>query len=264
MTRTRTGRLAGKRAFVTGAAGGIGSAIAHMFAGEGAALALSDIDEARLDRLARTLQQTDVSVISLAHDVTSEGDWRKCLGAADEALGGLDVLVNSAGIAPVGNLANTPPDLWSQVMRTNLDSVYLGCREALPILRANAPAAIINISSYSGLFAGHNLAAYNASRAAVWLLTKSVALDAARHEMNVRCNSIHPTFVDTPMLGGVMGNEPGVPLSEEQRERLARQIPLRRIAGPDDVAHAAVYLASEESSFMTGAELKLDGGLSAM
>ena len=259
----RPGRLAGKRAFITGAAGGIGTAIARMFAREGASLALSDIDEGRVVTLADSLTRNGAKAIALAHDVTAEVDWQRCLDAASAALDGLDVLVNNAGIAPKGNLAETPPDLWHEAMRVNLDSVYYGCRAALPILRANAPAAIINISSYSGLYAGHNLAAYNASKAAVWLLTKSIALDAARQDMNVRCNSIHPTFVDTPMLQAVMGNEDGAPLTQAQREKFARQIPLKRIGAPDDVAYAAVYLASDESAFMTGAEIKLDGGLSA-
>jgi NAD(P)-dependent dehydrogenase (short-subunit alcohol dehydrogenase family) len=138
--------------------------------------------------------------------------------------------------------------------------VFLGCRAALPALARSAPAAIVNMSSISGLIAGHNMAAYNSAKAGVHLLTKSVALHAARKGYGVRCNSVAPAFIDTAMVDDLAKGADPVKI----RAKLAAQIPLGRIGTVDDVAFAVIYLASEESAFMTGAEIKLDGGLSAM
>jgi len=168
--------------------------------------------------------------------------------------------VNNAGIALMGSVEDFTLDQWQRGMAVNVDSVFLGCKHALPLMRDNQPGSIINISSISGLIAAHNFANYNASKAAVWMLTKSVALHCARAGWDIRCNSVHPTFVRTPMLNELVGDrDPDVVLP-----KLARQVPLNRLGEPSDVANAVIYLASEETRFMTGSEIKLDGGISAM
>ncbi len=145
-------------------------------------------------------------------------------------------------------------------MSVNADSVFLGAKTALPLMRESQPGSIVNISSIAGLIAAHNFASYNASKAAVWLLTKSIALHCAHGGWNIRCNSIHPTFIDTPMLKSLIGDRD----EAAALAKLRKQVPLGRLGEPRDVADAVLYLASDESSFMTGSELKLDGGISAM
>jgi len=151
-------------------------------------------------------------------------------------------------------------ETWRHVHAVDLDSVFLGSKYALPIMAASGGGSIVNISSISGIIAGHNLAAYNSAKAAVRHLSKSVALHCARSGNNVRCNSVHPVFIDTPILDGMArGGDRDVAL-----QKLGRQIPIGRVGEPDDVAYAVLYLASDESKFVTGSEIKVDGGISAM
>jgi NAD(P)-dependent dehydrogenase (short-subunit alcohol dehydrogenase family) len=197
---------------------------------------------------------------AFALDVTQEEQWLAALKGASEAMGGLSVLVNNAGIGLPGDIEQQSFADWKRVMSVNVDSVFLGAKHALPYLRQNQPASIINISSIAGLIASHNMPAYNSSKAAVWMLSKAIALHCAKHKLDIRSNSIHPTFIDTPILDKyreMFGKE-------EAEAKLARQVPLGRIGEPEDVAAAALYLASDESRFVTGAELKVDGGISAM
>jgi NAD(P)-dependent dehydrogenase (short-subunit alcohol dehydrogenase family) len=175
-------------------------------------------------------------------------------------LGSLNVLVNNAGIVIPGSVESLDEADWDRTIDVDLKSVFLGCKAALPLMASGAPGSIVNISSISALIAGHNFAAYNAAKAGVHLLTKSVALHAARKGYGVRCNSIHPAFIDTGMIDEVVRAD----TPEQAREKLARQVPLGIIGTVEDVGWAVVYLASDESRFITGAELKLDGGLSAM
>ena len=181
---------------------------------------------------------------------------------ASDAMDGLSVLVNNAGIVVTGTVESLAFADWKRVTEVNLDSVFLGCKHALGIMRRYQPGSIVNISSISGLIASANFAAYNATKAAVWMLTKSVALHCARERLDIRCNSIHPAYIRTAMLDGLNADAGGDKAT--LFDKLARQIPLRRLGEPDDVAYAVLYLASDESRFMTGAELKLDGGISAM
>lgn len=254
-------RVAGKTALVTGAGQGLGQASARMLAREGARVLLSDLDEAAVHANAEALNAEfgQGTAFAIRHDVTRADDWEAAIAAARRDLGGLSVLVNNAGISILGSVEDLSLEDWDKVMRVNADSVFLGCKLALPLMRESAPGSIVNLSSIAGLIAGHNMAAYNASKAAVWLLTKSVALHCARTGGNIRCNSIHPTFIRTPILNTMGEGDPDVLFA-----RLAKQVPLRRLGDPDDVAYAVLYLASDESGFMTGAELKLDGGISAM
>jgi NAD(P)-dependent dehydrogenase (short-subunit alcohol dehydrogenase family) len=254
-------RVAGKKAFVTGAARGIGRACARMLVQHGARAALADIDMAGAEAAARDINAaTPGAAMAVALDVTDAAQWQTALARAHAEMGGLNVLVNNAGICIPGSIEDLDLEQWNRTIDVDLTSVFLGCRAALPLMRDHAPGSIVNISSISGLIAGHNLAAYNAAKAGVWLVTKSIALHAARKGYDIRANSVHPTFIDTDMVDAVVGTGDRAAM----REKLARQVPLGRIGTTDDVAFAVLYLASDESRFMTGAELKLDGGISAM
>ncbi len=249
-------RLAGKKAVVTGAARGIGLGCAKLMAQHGCDVVITDIDATEANRVAESV--SDHAAIAL--DVTDRQAWATAIEQAGKLMGGINVLVNNAGIIIPGTVEELDEASWDRTMDVDLKSVYLGCQAALPVLSRNAPASIINIASISSMIASPSFAAYNAAKAGVHMLTKSVALHAARSHPGVRCNSIHPAFVDTGMVDQVAGSDN----QEVNRSKLARQIPLGRIATVEDVAWAVVYLASNESSFMTGSGLKLDGGVSAM
>lgn len=257
------GRVAGKKALVTGGAQGLGAAMARMLAREGAQVMLTDLNAegAAAQAAAINAECGAGTAFSAAHDVASEDAWLAALDAARDAMGGLSVLVNNAGILVGGSVERLSLDQWRSSFSVNSDSVFLGCKHALPLLRESQPASIINISSISALIADGSMAAYNASKAAVWMLTKSVALHAARKGWDVRCNSVHPVFIDTALLDDFVPKT-ATPRGETL-EKLARQVPAGRIGQPDEVAHAVIYLASDESRLMTGAEIKLDGGISA-
>ncbi|WP_297802249.1 SDR family oxidoreductase [uncultured Brevundimonas sp.] len=258
-----SGRVAGKKALITGAAGGLGQAMARMLVREGAQVALSDIDGDRAAALAASINaDTPNSAFAYAHDVTSEADWVRVVDQAVTDMGGLSVLVNNAGIG--GNLVFAEQDTlenWRKVQAVNLESVMLGCKHALPHLKAAPAASIVNISSIAGLAAAPGMGAYNATKAAVWLYTKTVALECAKAGGTVRANSVHPVFINTPILDPFIAMAGGS--TEAAHERLARGIPLKRIGDPDDVAYCVLYLASDESRFVTGSEFKIDGGMTA-
>ncbi|MCC5861511.1 MAG: glucose 1-dehydrogenase [Gammaproteobacteria bacterium] len=255
------GRVAGKIALVTGAAQGLGLAISARLLEQGARVVMTDINADGVRASARTLgDQHPGQVVGLAHDVTDEPRWQAVVGETAEIFGGLHVLVNNAGIGFTGTVEQTRYEDWQRLHRVDLDSVFLGCKYAIPVMRASGGGSIINVSSIAGIIAGHNFAAYNSAKAAVRHLSKSVALGCARDGSNIRCNSIHPVFIDTPILDDIVGAAD----RDAALAKLARQVPLGRIGEPDDVAWAVVYLASEESKFITGAELKIDGGISAM
>jgi NAD(P)-dependent dehydrogenase (short-subunit alcohol dehydrogenase family) len=247
------GRVAGKLALVTGGAQGLGRAHCIRLAQEGARVLASDINGAGAAETAAIInaEMGAGTAFSIAHDVTDPAQWEAAVDAAREQLGGLNVLVNNAGIGVAGNIETCTFEDWQRCFDINVNSIFHGCQKALPLMREHAPGSIINISSIAGLIASDTMPAYNASKAAVWMLSKSIALHCA-----------NPTFVDTPILDGTAkaaSLDKGVLL-----EKLARQIPLKFVGEPNDIANAVLYLASDESRFMTGAELKLDGGISAM
>lgn len=257
------GRVGGKTALITGGAGGLGQAMARMLVREGAKVAISDVDGVAAQALADSINADHAGMaFAYRHDVTSEDDWVRVVAAASADMGGLSILVNNAGIG--GQLVWAEQDTienWRKVQSINLESVMLGCKHAMPYLRDSGAASIINISSIAGLAAAPGMGAYNATKAAVWLYTKTVALECAKAGWNIRANSVHPVFIKTPILDPFVamagGNE------ALAHEKLTRAIPLKRIGEPDDVAYCVLYLASDESKFVTGAEFKIDGGLTA-
>ena len=256
------GRVAGKKAFITGGAQGLGAAMARMLAQEGAKVSIADINHDGAKAVAAEINAAlgEDTAFAFPLDVTKEDQWIYALEEADAAMGGISVLVNNAGISRGGNIEQLSYEDWKLVMSVNVDSVFLGTKHALRYMRAHQPGSIINISSIAGLIAAHNSPVYNASKAGVWLLSKGIALHCAKQGLDIRSNSIHPTFIDTPILDPLR-QQFG---TEVAHGKLARQIPLGHIGEPGDIASAVIYLASDESKFMTGAELKLDGGISAM
>ena len=239
------GRLRDKIVLVTGAAGAIGSATADAIVEAGGIAITTDLGgSAGMDH---------------ALDVTSEADWLRVVAEIERAAERLDGLVNAAGIAAIGSVEDTDLSTWRRVMAVNLDGTFLGCKYALALLKRNG-GAIVNISSVSGLVGGHNLAAYNASKGGVRLLTKSVALHGARFDPKVRCNSVHPAFIEGPMADALIAQTRD---PERARERMNRDVPLGRFGKASEVADLCVYLLSDESAFVTGAEFVLDGGLTA-
>lgn len=257
-----SGRVAGKKALITGAAQGLGAAIAERLAAEGAQVLVTDINEAGAAQCAAAINAKwgPGTAHSMRQDVTSEAEWDAAMATAERAMGGLSVLVNNAGVVTTATVEQLSLEQWRRDMAINADGVFLGTRQALPLMRRHQPGSIVNIASIAALIASHNFASYNASKAAVWMLSKSVALHCARQGWDIRCNSVHPAFIRTPILQGLIGKKDAA----EILDKLARQVPLGRLGEPEDVAHAVVYLASDESRFMTGAEIKLDGGISAM
>jgi NAD(P)-dependent dehydrogenase (short-subunit alcohol dehydrogenase family) len=259
-----TKRCEGKLALVTGGAQGLGRAHCIRLAQEGARVLATDINGAGAEETA-AIVNADMgagTAFGIAHDVTDPAQWDAAIDAAREHLGGLNVLVNNAGIGVGGNIETCSFDEWKRCYSVNVDSIFHGCQKALPLMREHAPGSIVNISSIAGLIASDTMPAYNSTKAAVWMLSKSIALHCAKKQMGIRCNSVHPTFVDTPILDGTAQQHA---LDKDVlMEKLARQIPLNFVGEPNDIANAVVYLASDESRFMTGAEIKLDGGISAM
>ena len=255
-------RLDGKIALVTGAARGIGAGIARAFAAEGAKVWLTDIAEEEGRSLAAELGE--------GHrferlDVAEEADWAVVDRlVADE--GRLDILVNNAGITgfEAGPAAHDPEhatiEEWHRVHRVNLDGTFLGCRAAIRAMRPRGTGAIINISSRSGLVGIPGAAAYASSKAAIRNHSKSVALWCAQQGLKIRCNSVHPAAILTPMWEAMLGTGPG---REAKMAALVRDTPLKRFGTVEEVAALVVFLASDEAPYITGSEFDIDGGLLA-
>lgn len=255
-------RLSNKVCLITGAASGIGKATAALFREEAAIVILSDINDEIGTQVAKDL---DSDYIHL--DVSQEQDWVSAFDFINQKYNKLDILVNNAGIGGFtqtkGPHSAEDIDLesWRQVMAVNSDGVALGCKYAIKMMKQKKSGSIVNISSRSGLVGIPNMVAYAASKAAVRNHTKSVALYCAQSGYNIRCNSIHPGAILTPMWDPFFGQD------ELEKERLVKGIaagvPLRRMGEPKDVAYGALYLASDESAYVTGIELNIDGGILA-
>jgi NAD(P)-dependent dehydrogenase (short-subunit alcohol dehydrogenase family) len=264
-------RLTGKVALITGAAGAIGRAIALLLCKEGAAVAITDLNGDAVASLAAQIRNGGGDALGMRHDCAEEADWKQVMQAILGRFGRLDVLVNNAGIGLTKSFLNVSVADWRAVMRVNLDGVFLGCRfgiEAmrdLPTRRRRSPGSIINVSSVLGMVGLSEATAYCASKGGVRLLTKSIALESAAKGWGVRINSIHPAFLWTSLVQGLAekgAHQTGLTV-EKQRTALLEMHPLGRFCSVEDVAAAAVYLASDESSFVTGTEMVIDGGFTA-
>ncbi len=251
------GRVQDKVALVTGGVSGIGFATAKLFVEEGASVVVADRDVA-----ASTSAVAELGQRACFHrlDVTREDEWAAVTDAVMRDFGRIDILVNNAGVVLFKDIEATTLEEWRDLMAVNLDGVFLGCKHAVRVMKGRGGGSIVNLSSVAGLIGSGNLAAYCASKGGVRLLTKSVALHCARKGYNIRCNSVHPSFADTPMLQGMVN-------AARNPEKLATSFavaaPLGRIAQPIEIARTILFLASDESSFTTGAEFVVDGGLTA-
>ena len=249
-------RLAGKAALVTGGASGIGLAAARRFVAEGARVAITDRDE---EFGAAAVREIGEDAFFIRHDVTSEADWEAAMGESVSRYGGVDIVLNSAGIFRFGNVEDTTLEEWRQTIAVNLDGTFLGCREAVRAMRERG-GSIVNMSSVSGLVGDPDNAAYDASKGGVRLLTKSVALYCAKQGYPIRCNSVHPGGIDTPMVRSYFAARPD---PDAEKSAWLRQSPIGRLGKAEEIASLILYLASDESSFVTGSEFTIDGGSTA-
>jgi NAD(P)-dependent dehydrogenase (short-subunit alcohol dehydrogenase family) len=246
------GRLNGKVALISGAARGMGECEARLFAREGAKVVLGDALEEQGQQVAREIIQQGGAATFVRLDVTVENDWQHAVETAERTYGKLDVLVNNAGIARMAPLDETSLEVWNEVINVNQTGVFLGMKYAIPAMRRAEGGSIINISSVAGIIGLPSIPAYQASKGAVRLLTKHAAVQYAKEK--IRVNSVHPGRIETPMTANT---------APERREMVLRLTPMGRDGKPEEVAYGVLYLASDESAFVTGAELVIDGGYTA-
>ncbi|MFC2030627.1 SDR family NAD(P)-dependent oxidoreductase [Chloroflexota bacterium] len=246
----QVGRLEKKIAIVTGAASGIGRGIARRFAEEGASVVVADVDAQGGEETVRDLRETGVEAVFIHTDVSQGSQVQRMVSASRDRFGRLDVLVNNAGLSPNGSVTETSEEEWDSCLGTNLRGVFLGCKHAIPLMLEGGGGSIINIAGTLGFMGKPRKAAYCASKGGVINLTRQMAIDYGKQ--NVRINCISPGFVATALTAHY---------SEEVLEQLYRQQPVGRAGQPDDVAEAAVYLASDAAGYVTGTSLVVDGGV---
>ena len=248
-------RMQGKVALISGGARGMGAVEARLFAGEGAKVVIGDVLEDEGRRTEAAVNEAGGECVFVRLDVTSEEDWKAAVNTAVSRFGKLDVLVNNAGISITGGLEEFTEADWDRTFDINAKGVFLGTKAAIPEMRKAGGGSIVNISSGAGIApAPGTSGAYAASKGAVRLFTKSTAVQYARE--GIRCNSVHPGPVETPMLSSARG-------SGSQLDTTIDRVPLGRIGRPEEIAYGVLYLASDESSFVTGSELVIDGGRTA-
>jgi NAD(P)-dependent dehydrogenase (short-subunit alcohol dehydrogenase family) len=256
------GRLEGKTAFVSGAARGLGAEMARILHAEGANVMVTDI----LQEEGEALVHAHENMRFVTHDVLDEEQWKAAYAATKEAFGGLDILVNNAGIAHDATvMEETSLEQWRKVVGIDLDAVFLGCKHAIPLMKEKG-GSIVNISSIYGIVGSAGQAPYHAAKGGVRLLTKAMAVEMATLEYGIRVNSVHPGFVVTELVreGLKRAVDSGfMPGENEAIDMLTMQTPLGRLGAPRDIANAVLFLASDESSWVTGTELVVDGGYTA-
>lgn len=258
------GRVKGKIAIVTGGASGIGRGCAERLAEEGAFVVVTDIQDDMGRETVASIVANGGKAEFLAHDVTSESAWIEVAAHVVAQHGGLDVLVNNAGVGIGGSIIDMPLADWQRQQAINLDGVFLGVKHCIPAMRDSGGGSIINMSSVAGLRGNANLAAYNATKGGVRLFTKGVALECGQQRWPIRVNSVHPGIIDTPIWTGI--DAAGLAQDGESidpAEMAAMAVPTGELGHPRDIANGVLFLASDDSSYITGTELVIDGGLSA-
>ncbi len=252
------GRVNGKVALITGAGMGLGRAAALLLAREGACVVITDVKEKEGRETADAIVEAGGEAMFVRQDVASEEDWKDVVASTLRRFGKLDILVNNAGVLFAASVVDTSLDQWRSLMSVNCDGVFLGTKHAMAAMKDKG-GSIINISSVAGLVGLPNLGAYSASKGAVRMFTKAAALECAKQGGRIRVNSIHPGGIWTPMLEQFIGEE-----GEVQADAAAAAMhPVGHAGEPDDIAYGVIYLASDESKFVTGAELVIDGGYTA-
>ncbi|CAG7597619.1 Cyclopentanol dehydrogenase [Paenibacillus solanacearum] len=248
------GRLANKVAIVTGAGSGMGREEALLFAQEGAAVVATDINEAAVQAVAEQIEARGGRAAAYQHNVALEEDWTRVVQDAVRAFGKVDILVNNAGISLATGLLETTLEQWNKVMNINLTSVFLGMKYVIPHMQAAGGGSIVNISSIAGLTGSSGAGAYTASKGGVRMLSKAAAVDFGQDR--IRVNSVHPGFIETPMSEQFVNNE-------QMLQWFLSQTALPRVGRASEVAEAVLFLASDESAYITGVELPVDGGVTA-
>jgi 3(or 17)beta-hydroxysteroid dehydrogenase len=251
-------RVKGKVAIVTGGAGGLGKAHSLLLAKEGAKVVVTDMDEAQAKRVADEINKQGGEAIFIKHDVSKEVEWSRVIRETLERFGKLDILVNNAGVNVWKKIEDTSLDEWRWLMSINLDGVFLGTKYAIGAMKMSGGGSIINISSVAGIIGTLDTSAYHASKGGVRIFTKAAALECSKagYDYNIRVNSVHPGVIKTQMVEGLMNDE-------EKRKTALSWHPIGRFGEPEDIAYGVLYLASDESKFITGAELVIDGGWTA-
>jgi 3(or 17)beta-hydroxysteroid dehydrogenase len=253
-------RMRGKAAIVTGGALGIGRACALKLAEEGASVTVTDLDAAEGPLVVEEIRDKGGDAIFVEQDVADEARWEHVMRVVIDRYRKLDVLVNNAGVALAKDVEHTTLEEWRRLMSINLDGVFLGTKHAVQAMKANRGGSIVNLSSIEGLVGDPNLAAYNASKGGVRLLTKSAALYCAKAGYDIRVNSVHPGYIWTPMVENFLKSQGDV---AQGRKLLDSLHPIGHVGEPDDIAFGVLYLASDEAKFVTGTELVIDGGYTA-
>ncbi len=248
-------RVKGKVAMITGGAGGLGSATASLLSQEGARIVIGDINVPGGEKVAGEINSRGGEALFIKHDVASEAEWDHAIKKTLEKFGKLDILVNNAGVILWKNIQETSLEEWRWLLSVNLDGIFLGTKFAMEVMKKTGGGSIINISSVAGLVGTVGTAAYHASKGGVRLFTKAAALECSKggYDYNIRVNSIHPGVIKTPMTEGLRADE------EKSRTALSWH-PIGHFGEPEDVANGVLYLASDESRFVTGSELTIDGG----
>jgi len=262
-----TGRVQGKIALVTGGASGIGRASALLLGREGATVVVTDVQDDGGRDCAAKIKQGGGDAVYMRHDVANEEAWTSVIAEVRNRFGRLDVLVNNAGIAIAGPITEMTLADWRRQESINLDGVFLGTKHALPLMRASGGGSIVNISSLAGLKGSANLAGYCATKGGVRLFTKAVAMECAALKDNVRVNSVHPGIIETPIWLSIVPGVGGLPNvgganAPDLDAMSAAFVPVGKKGLPDDIAQGVLYLVSDESRYVTGSELVIDGGLS--